>query len=833
MNNPNDPTQNALSVQTISIKDGVATAPKRRMSTPAAAWNAYTNLWYQGRKRDARFAQIAGIDTGFPPTPPQVLANNGTPDWPNINLKQFNARLRKYASTWNAISGQNDGWFKVKMKHDDPMEAMRRSECATKYFNNAIRQWDDSAVDEEDFCTLSAYVLNSQVRDMQMGLFGVGVGLWEDEIDFRWTPIPTRRVLMPQGTRLTLANCPAVFIEDNNFSVAQLWSMRGKDGWNDSAIERCLFDRVELQAQTSQRNWSYSEWVNYIRNNDVPYVYDFAPIKVVHAFTQEFDMTISHSIFCDFTYTSGTTNKDFKRSAQSKAYRDASQEFLFDKPKVAKRWQQCLSLFADNAGTEGDFHGVKSFGDMIYDGCDLNNLLFNRGAGGAFLTNTLMFEGATESDIQKMDQIVLTHMGIMTPGLNLTQMKFQGDIEGAMSMFNAGTAILDQNTRDYPQGQRTQGGDQPTATQVNRDAADEAQFDSLQVQNYHTFEDALGAEMYRRLAQPASKYPENWGGGKVAKCFREACEKDGIPVEDLLKVESVKANRTGGTGNVALDNAKADQALSVATPGKGQQNARKAKIAAWWGYENVGAFIEDAPEPTADDANIDSDNLFIQEGQVPQAWPWNDQQKHLTSHLQLLGQAAQAAEQLMAQGTVEQNLDGANKLVNLLVSGAQHAGQHVQLMQQLPRVGKNKGMYESIVAEATKQLNNINQIAAALGEDINKASQNDPQKQSLEMVKAQAQIQIEDAKAKAEIAREDAKAKSKLGHMAIANEAKTQMKLQDHAQQLDAKQVQAQQEMGLKTAETLQEMSQTAAEHHQELRHTEEKAAAEPKPKTK
>ncbi len=832
MNNPNQ-IQDQLSVQTIAIADGKATAPKRRMSTPAAAWSAYTNLWYQGRKRDLRFGDLAGIYAGYPPTPASVLANNGIPDCPNVNTKQFQAKLGKYASTWNAVSGQNDGWYKVKMKHPDPMEAMRRSECVTKHFNNAIKRWDDSAVEEEDFCTLSAYTLNSQVRDTQMGLFGIGVGLWEDDIDFRWVPIPTRRVLVPQGTRLSMVNCPAIFIEDNNFSVAQLWSMRGKAGWNDNAIERCLFDRVELQAQTNQRNWSYSEWVNYVRNNDVPYMYDFAPVRVVHSFTQEFDLTISHSIFCDFQYTSGVTNKDFTRSKKSKLYNEAAQEFLFDKAKAGKRWQQIIGVFADNAGPEGDWHGVKGFGDLIYDGCHLNNLLFNRGALGAFLTNTLMFKGVNESDVQKMDQIVLTNMGIMAPGLELEQVKFAGDIQGAMSMFNAGSAILDQNTRDFPQNQRTAGGDQPTATQVNYDRADEAQFDNLQVQNYHTFEDSLGSEMYRRLAQPPEKYPESWGGGKVAKQFREACKKDGIPIEDLLKVESVKANRTGGTGNVGLDNAKADQALSVATPGKGQQNARKAKIAAWWGYDNVSAFVEDAPEPTADDANIDSDNLFIQEGQTPTAWPWNDQQKHLSQHLALLSQAAQAAEQLMAQGTVEQNIDGANKLVNLIVAGVAHSGQHVQLMQQMPRTPGKKGMFEQVLGEATKQLHNMSQIAEALGQDVEKAQAQQQPQQSLEMVKAQAQIQIEDAKAKAEIAREDEKARSKLGHMAVANEAKTQMKLQDHALTVDSKQAQVAQDIQLKTAEGVQDILHTQATHAQDVRHAEEAAAAKPPPKTK
>ncbi len=187
----------------------------------------------------------------------------------------------------------------------------------------------------------------------------------------------------------------------------------------------------------------------------------------------------------------------------------------------------------------------------------------------------------------------------------------------------------------------------------------------------------------------------------------------------------------------------------------------------------------------------------------------------------------------MAQGTVEQNLDGANKLVNLIVAGVAHAGQHVQLMQQLPRTPGKKGFYEQIVAEASKQLNNMSQIGQALGDDVGKAQANQQPQQSLEMVKAQAQIQIEDAKAKAEIAREDAKAKSKLGHAAIANEAKTQMKLQDHAQDLDAKQVMTQEDMKLKAAQGIQTMVQDAATHHQEIRHTEEAAAAEPPPKKK
>lgn len=818
-----------LSVQTIDSKGN---APKRRMATATAAWSAYTTIRQQNVKRDARFADIAGIYAGFPPTPPQVNANNGMPDMPNINLKQFQAKVEKYVATWNAVSSQSSGWFQVTAKHDEPMEAQRRSALLSEFFNDAIRQWEDS-VEGEDFCAQAQYLLHSGVRDTQMGLFGIGVGLWEDKIDFRWTPISTRRVLVPQGTRIGMGNCPAMFIEDNNFSVAQLWNMRKRKGWNENAINRALYDRVELQAQTQQRSWTFSEWVNKVRDNDAAYLYDFAPVRVVHVFTQEFDMTISHSIFCDFTYTNGD-GKNYEGSKKEKEYEDAANSFLFDETNVAKRWQQVVGVFADNAGPEGDWHGVKGFGDKIFDGCHLNNLTFNRAATGAFVANTLMFKGLSESDIQKLDQIVITNMGILPVGLELEQQRFAGDINGALEIFNASTNVIDSNSRDFPQNQRTSGGEQPTATQVNADRADEAQFDNLQVETYRVFLDAMGSEMYRRLAQPGSKYPESWGGGKIAKCFRERCKEAGIPEGEMLMVKRVRANRNGSSGNMSLDIMKADIALSVATPGKGQENARRAKVAAVWGPENVDAFIESAPQPAPDDQWIDNDNLMMQEGQVPQPFGWQDQEKHVKSHLQLGAQSAEVAQNLMeTQGAVDQNLDAADKLSNVLLSVAQHVGAHIALMQQMPRINNKPTLYEKLVEEAAKQAHNLQEMGQALAEDVAKARQAQSPQMSPEMAKAQAQIRIDNAKAQAEIARRDAAAQSKLGHMAVQNEARTQMKIQDHALKVDSSAAKTEQELQQSAARNVQEMVQSAAQHHQEVRHEEQSAAVKRQPKKK
>jgi hypothetical protein len=816
---------NPDSVQTIVIKDGKATAPKRRMATASAAWSAYTNIRTLSAKRDLRYGDIAGIFAGFPPTPPSVNINNGMPDLPNVNTKQFQAKVGKYVSTVNAVSSQNDGWAKVTARHPDPKEAQRRSACLTQYFNDAIKQWEDPEDENDEFCSFPGYLINSSARDTQMGLFGLGFGLWEDDIDFRWTNIETRKVLVPQGTKLSFANCPAVFIEDESWSVSKLWNMRNKPGWNNASIERALFDRVELQAQSMGRSWTFSEWVNYIRNNDAAYAYDFAPVRVVHAFTYEFDGTISHSVFCDFNYSVGGKYKDLLKSKDQKEYKDA-EAFLFDKTKVAKRWQQVLSVFADNAGPSADLYGVKGFGDLIYDGCHQNNLNFNTACRGAILANTPMFEGGDESDTNKLDQIVITPMGILPAGLRLQQVRFTADVGTALEMFQAGTNIIDQNTRDFPQNQRTAGGEQPTATQVNADRADEAQFDNLQVEIHRTFLGAMLAEMYRRLAQPASKYPESWGGGKIAKKFREYCKKDGIPEEDLLKVVSVKANASGSSGNMSLDLMKADIALSVATPGAGQLQARKAKIAAAWGYQNVSMFVEDAPQPVPDDQQIDTENLLIQGGQIPTPFGWDDQEKHVQAHLKLGAEAAAAAQQMMETNAVDQNLDAADKLANMLNAVATHVNAHVELMKQMPRVSKVPTLYEQTISEAIKQAHNLEEMSQALAEDVAKGRQQQQPQMSPEMAKAQAQIQIDNAKAQADIARKDQTHQAKLGNMAETAHVKTQLNVESAQTKSALSAAQTQQNIQSKSVETLQTLAQKAAEHHQDLRHTEEIQAA-------
>lgn len=765
-NSPEDTTP--LSVQTVDSK---GKAPKRRVATITAAWSSYTKARNANMKRDQRFADIAGIYAGFPPTPPITQERNGMADMPNINTKQFQAKVDTYRNTWMAMAAQGDGYVEVLAEHDDPMEAERRGKVLTEEVNSAIRRWDNP-----DFEQGNQYILETAARDTQMALFGVGISFFPDSIDFRFKMIPTRRVMLPEGTRLSMDNTSAMWIEDQ-MSVTDLYQKSDLPGWNKGAILRNLYEHVELTSQTSQRRFTYSEWVNQIRNNDAWLLSEFLPVRLIHMFTKEFDGTITHSTFTDL-FGSGKTSEELTKEKGEDA-----DSFIYDKKGIAKRWQQVIVPFADNAGPECDWHGVKGFGDLIFDGCHLNNLMFNRAAMGAVVANMLMFKGMSESDTQKLDQITMTQFGIMAPGLELEQVRFQADIEGALAIVGTGSQFLAENTRISPQNDKTTTGEQPTATQVTADRADRAQFSTLQIMVYRSVGlDVLFSEMYRRLAQPESKYPVAWGGGEVAKRFRDRCAKRGIPDDELMDVKCVRANRNIGSGDLSLDLMKGKELMGIATPGKGQLNARKEIVAALKGVEMVSSFVEEEePQPGQSDVQINTENSLIQLGQAPIAYGFQEQEKHIASHMQLMAEAAQAVTQITKQGISPQEIEGAKKLSNLMAAGIAHIGQHIQLMASIPRAGNQPALYEKAVAELTKQLNNMQQLEQSLLEDIQKADvQAQPPQQSPEMMKAQQDMQIKQAQAQQDMELKDKAHHAKLGNLAVTTQARTQMKVEDH-----------------------------------------------------
>lgn len=779
MTDQNDDSK--LSVRTVDSK-GVA--PKRRVATPAAAVGAYESARQLELTRDARFGDLRGIYDGFPPTPTWRMEEMGMADMPNFNLKQFQYKVDRYVETWRRVTTAGEMWYEVTAKHPDPREALRRSKYLTDCFNRAIRRWDST-----DYRRSNGYVLRCAARDTQLGLFGIGVSHFTDSIDWRWETRPTRKVLVPKGAQITLENCPIVFVDDYNLSVPQLYAMRKKAGWNEAAVLWALYMRTNETQKNSGRAFTYAEWENEIRNNEAFFsTREFAPCRLVHCYVREFGddanvFDITHTIFIETITTGSTDDKDKPQPGDEKL------GWLYEKTKAAKRWSEIFAVFADNAGPEMEWHGVKGHGDLIYDTCHFNNQMFNRTATSAIIANMPIFTGSDEFQRQKLNQVVFSYGAILYPDIGtLTQLKIGGDIGGAASMFELGTRSLDTISRTPPANQQM--GPEKTATQENYERMEQTELSSLQIGNYFaTGGDPLGGEMYRRLAQPASKYPKAHPGGHVAELFRKEAAEFGIPEDELLNVETVMATRKGGSGSMGVDILKAKEAMAIATPGAGQLFARRLIASSMFPETLVDALVEEkAPPPDQEDVVIALENLNMQNGQVPQAFGFQPHEKHLkqpsnNDHLSILSGIEQVVNAMLKTGIEPNQIQDAIKLHNSFDAGIIHCEQHVEFMRELPRMGARPSIYEGFIREINPVLNGMKQISRSFAETIASAQEmaaQQPENMDAEMLETQAEIQRKDMLAQAEIARKDAAADAKLGNLAVTHQARTDTKLSDH-----------------------------------------------------
>lgn len=741
-------------------------APKTRFSTPGGVWNAFQQaktLHDRGKNR------LADIRAAYDRMPPALSKEeeeqlNG---FPNINRGELRSKCDTLISAWLDHNCGGDRLAEIRCKRHGYTEFEQQdySVKTSRFFNEAIQQWEF-----DEGSSLAPYVLESVIRDTQMGLFGVGPIWFKDTTDWRFCSLPMRVVYVPEGTKITLTNCPCLWIE-HPYTATELYDLREADGWDKKAVLDFLYKKINPQ-QGSQLE-DRAAWENRINNNLDLGGQEFTQYILVHAYVQEFNDSrdkngISH-------YVVGAA--------------DAT-EFLYKKEREYKTYGHVMIAFCDSAGPEGDWHGVKGFGDLCFDLCHFNDKFFNHLAFTAVATSTPVFQGSGEADRQKLAQMRLSRFGIITD-LQINQMKVNADINGCVAVMGESSRTLDRNTRIFPQNDSGPRGEAPTATQVAFDRQDQAQFTGLQIKFYRTVcLDRTLTEMHRRLTQPASKYPESLPGGKAAAEFRRKCKEADVPEKCYRDVEYVRASRSGGSGNMALDGQKANTVLGIATPGPGQLQARKEVVASQYGWERVPEFVQDEPVPDNIDVVIGLENGLINMGQMVEAFANQDHQRHLGTpdpqgkgHLSVLNVTRMAAMQIQEMG-LENALDDAVKLNRTMEACFAHCDMHANFLATEPKFAESAKVLRGMLDQFAQFLKTFTDaVGAAMQERQPQGPQMSAEDQA-KLMKAQIDIQIKQAFADQDLENKRRAQDLKLGNLAERSAAKEMLADQSHLQEL-------------------------------------------------
>lgn len=779
-------------------------APKNRFVSFQGLHNAYRNAVREQMKNDMRFVALRGIYDLKPPEDPAYMRSQGMEDMPNFNLGEFKSKVDSYVSTWVDHNTGGYKFFDVKLKRkkENPPEVSDfYDEKATQFFNESITEWDD----DSDTRSAAPYILESCVRDLQMGIFGIGIAYFQDDVDWRFCAIPTRKFIVPAGTKLTLKNCQVLFVPTETMTVTDLYEMakdaQEGDGWNKKAVMELIYNRVADVSKGTER--TFADWENKVRNNDEFLRSDFSLISLVDCYVQEFSDSkqkngISHYIISE----SGTPT-----------------EILYKKDRQYKGgWRSIGIPFSDSAGPEGDFYGVKGFGDTIFENCDFQGKIFNDIARSAIQSNMPMWMTGSETDRDKVSQIRWTKNGIMNPGISLSQVQLKTDLNGMLGIFQASQRTVNTNTRMFPTGESL-GQEAKTATQSTFDRQDQAKLSTLQIKFYRMVcLDSLGAEMYRRITRP---YPRSLPGGRAAESFRNKCEEAGVPKDCYSEPLEVRADRTGGTGNPGLDLMVAKETFAVASPGRGQFNARREIAKSLVGSDRVIEFIQPEDIPQEIQGYIDLENSNLLDGQALQARPNQDHLIHLgelsadgQGHLAALITVYQVAAGMAKQGGIESNLEDAQKLDRVLEALLTHVAMHVQFLGEY-----GIKQYQEIAKDFNKTLNDIGQFLQTFREQIGAAMEaqqpTQPQmsaKDQALIISAQVKAQVEAAFAQQKLQFNQQNQDMKLGNLAERSAVKNELTLAEKQQQMQHKEVEFEQNLGIKGLDALTDAQIKAAD---------------------
>lgn len=797
--------------------DEAGKAPKNRFASHAGLWSEFQRAQEAHMRNDVRFTALRGIFDRLPPENPAWLEAQGLEDMPNFNLGEFTSKVESYVSTWVDHNTGGYKFYDIKLhrKNENPPELSDYyDEKVTEFFNEAITEWDD----DSDTQSAAPYILESCVRDLQMGIFGIGLPYFNDDTDWRFNAIPTRKVFVPRGTKITLRNCSVLFIltETTVTEIYNTVQSAGVDsGWNKKAVYDMLYNKTAEEKGNGTLE-QFSDWENRRRNNDTFLHSNFAPVELVDCYVQEFTTErqkdgISHYVIS----RSGTPLEN-----------------LFEKDRQYESFRSFLIPFSDNAGPEGDWHGVKGFGDAIYDNCHFQNQFFNHMARSAIIANMPMFNANNEADREKLAQFKWTFLGIMNPGLTLQQTNVRTDLNGMMGVFSASQRTVNTNSRTYPTGESL-GQEAKTATQSTFDRQDQAKLSSLQIKMYRMIGlDSLGAEMYRRLTK--SGYPKNVPGGRAAASFRKKCEEAGIPKDCYQKPKMVQADRTGGTGNQALDVMVGEKLLGIATPGRGQLNARRTIAKSLVGSDRVEEFVqgEDAVSPVQGDINVE--NSCLADGQTFEAVENQEHLIHLGAldpngkgHLAVLLVAYQQAAEMAKAGAIENALPDAQKLSRTLEAILTHVASHVGFLSQF-----QIPMYQEMAKEFNKTVNDVaqflqtfnQQIGSAMEQQQAQAPQMTPEMAKM-MAETQFKLKMREAEAMQDMELNKVKTFDKIQNLNQRTEVNNALKARSKQVDLELKQAQADQDMGIKASDALVEqqiaLAQTRAKANAETVTTE------------
>lgn len=733
-----------------SVDDKTLAFPSSRFANAGEVREVCDALIKADKPRGDERARVQGLIDGNRPHRPSLLVNKGEGWRANVNYREAEGIIQAVRTPYYDLATEVDPCVEITLDYGRGQMKAEWERVLAEEAHKTIFGWD-------------AFDWHLQLRHSEMLTFGWGTHLWLDRYDWRCRTKTMRHVLFPDETTTNLEDLEYFVVRDSQLAHQLHKYIRNEKaaaavGWKPQAVKQAI--AKAHASKQGNRNLSAEDVQASLKRGDIGFGNTKAQkIWLNHLFVIEFE-----------------GGKNDAGGITHYIIEEGGDEYLFERRCRFDGWDQILSFFPYDIGSDGTVHSVRGLGVRVFPFCELANRLKNHMVDSVLVgSGILLTQSGAGVDNQRLQLAKIGMLRVLPAGLQPA--KFQGmDLgQGPLALSRELQGTMMENTKTYRQTVSDGSSRERTATEVAVTQADQARLEKSAHNLEYRGLSKWYREMVRRLCNLniTTTHP----GGTEAVLFQQRCMARGVPRAAFSHIAAVDAKRSMGAGSASNRILVAQQLMQFVYPAAGpveKNNIMRDFVAAVAGQKAVNRYVpqvSSASVPSNDDSIATLENDAMERGGEATVSPYQDHARHAARHL---GRCAQLLQALQAgQADPQAVLAAWNAM-------GPHIALHIGMLEQDP---SRKADYDSLRGQFEQLSRFSDKLAQHLEEQAQSAANaealapSDPaeQQQSLEAdpefrLKLQT-MQAEYALKQAKLAGELALKKKKLEHqMGLADQ---------------------------------------------------------------
>lgn len=603
-------SQVAMSIPAVVSPDNQEIV-KRRLTKAIDLANLFQSLFNEDLESSRKRALVDAALGGEAPYNPARERKLGTFGRSNINFGILRQNVREAQMPFFRLLESLDTLCTMPLQSDYIDEETRQNwePIIAEEFSKVVKNWPSFHPRWGQLSLL--YVLD-----------GIGFTFFPDTIDWRWQVKGLSHLKFPRDAEADVNMLDVVALESKMKPSDLLRKTEAEDKlppeytryWNKEAV----LEAVKQTAGSSAVNTNNpEEVVDAWKNNDISLAMSGVTVRVIHGFIQETDGTVSHYV----------------------SRYDGEGEFLYKCEGKFRNLSDMLHAFIGDVGTNGDFHSIRGLGyDLFTPTTGLNRML-NKFLDAATTAATPHL--STENEDANVEQSVVPM--------------------GPYNIMAKGSAFVETNLPDFSQTlipaittlNQLVGSRASAASPVSSNDTSRTQKTKFQVQTETEQKGALQSSSFvnfmvawqrhlqcvaRRLCR--ADYQHTDSGGKEAWEFRNRLVRRGVPLDALKHIDFISIEANSGLGKGSSNERRTivdalQERLGPFLDQKGQQLLQRWTAAAYAGPQIARLLVPDQPglRPPVDATIAQMENNQMTLGLPPSFEPNQDHVVHLDKHL--------------------------------------------------------------------------------------------------------------------------------------------------------------------------------------------------------